>query len=172
MRSATRRVAGCVVAVAALAASACGNERVSGTAGDRIVQLPADAVPSELLGLPIAQEDMTETVSRSQDAFVESVGLYSMRRDELLQATLQVSRFRENAPVDEAGFRSSLVSQIGGTRVQPYRMGEDTVYRTTGRKQVISLWFKGRHLFVLSVRDTFETPRSLLREALAIEPAA
>ena len=171
MSSRARRVAGCVLVLLTFATSACGNERVTGTAGKSIEQLPPDFVPGELLGLPVAQEDMTETVSRSQDAFIESVGLYSMRRDDLLQATLQVSRFREDAPVEEASFRSSLVSQIGGTRVQSYRMGDETVFRTTGRKQVISLWFKGRHMFVLSVRDTFETPRSLLRESLAIEPA-
>jgi hypothetical protein len=168
-----RRLAGCVLATLALAlvGSACGNERVAGMAGTRIEQLPADFVPSELQGLPVAQEDMTDTVARSKDAFIESVGMYSMRRDDLLQATLQVSKFTENAPVDRPGFRSSLVSQVGGRRVQSYRMGTSTVYRTTGRKQVVSLWFKDRHMFVLSVRDTYETPRSLLREALAIDPA-
>lgn len=166
-----RRLAGSVLALFVLAGAACGNERVSGTAGDEIEQLPPDAVPGELLGLPVTQEDMTETVSRSQDAFIERVGLYSMRRDELLQATLQVSEFRDNAPLDDAGFRSTLVSQIGGTRVQAYRMGEETVYRTTGRKQVISLWFEGRRLYVLSVRDTFESPRTLLRAAIESETA-
>ena len=166
-----RRVAGCALAAAALAGSACGSDRVDGTSGKQIDQLPASLVPTELHGLPVAQEDMTDTVSRSEDAFIESVGLYSMRREDLLQATLQVSKFRQDAPIERAGFRTSLVNQIGGSRVQPYRMGEETVYRTTGRKQVISVWFKGDHMFVLSVRDTFETPRSLLREALEIDPA-
>jgi hypothetical protein len=166
-----RRALGVALAVVALGGAACGNDRVDGTAGSRIEQLPATLVPSELLGLPVAQEDMRDTVSRSKDAFIESVGLYSMRRDELLQATLQVSRFSKDAPIQRAAFRQSLVSQIGGRRVQSYRMGEETVYRTTGRKQVISLWFKGHDLFVLSVRDTFESPRSLLRAALEIDPA-
>jgi hypothetical protein len=170
MTSTPRRVLVVALVLLSVTAAACGNDRVDGTAGSRIKQLPATFVPSELLGLPVAQEDMKATVSRSKDAFIESVGLYSMRRDDLLQATLQVSHFSKDAPVARAGFRQSLVSQIGGSRVQPYRMGTATVYRTTGRKQVISLWFKGRDLYVLSVRDTFETPRSLLRAALEIKP--
>jgi hypothetical protein len=166
-----RRLAGCALVAAALTGSACGGDRVSGTSGDEIAQLPSTLVPTELQGLPVSQEDMTDTVSRSKDAFIESVGLYSMRREDLLQATLQVSKFRDNAPINRPGFRVSLVNQIGGSRVQPYRMGKETVYRTTGRKQVISVWFKDDHMFVLSIRDTYETPRSLLREALEIDPA-
>ncbi len=171
MISTLRRATGLALVALFLAGAACGNDRVAGTAGDKIEQLPADYVPSELLGLPVTREDMTDTVSRSQDAFIDAVGLYSMRRDDLLQATLQVNKFRSNAPMDKAGFRTSLVNQIGGSRVQSFRMGDSTVYRTTGRKQVISLWFKGDVLFVLSVRDTFETPRTLLRQALEIEPS-
>jgi hypothetical protein len=153
-----------------LVATACGNARVEGTAGRKIAELPADLVPSELMGLPVTQEDMSASLSTQKDAFVEAIGLYAMRRSELVQATLQVSRFRSNAPVARSSFRTSVVSQIGGRKSQQFRMGESTVYRTTGRKQVISLWFRGPYLFVLSVRDTFDHPRSLLREALEVKP--
>jgi hypothetical protein len=171
VRPLARRLAAAGLAAISFVTVACGQDEVEGTAGKQIKQLPADVVPGELLGLPLAQEDMSATVARAEDAFVESVGLYSMRRDDLLQATLQVSKFRSNAPVETSKFRSSLVNQIGGTRVQRFRMGDDVVYRTTGRKQTISMWFHGRYLFVLSARETFESPRSLLREALEIEPA-
>ena len=148
----------------------CGAGRVDGTAGEVIEQLPADFMPSEIRGLPVTREDMSDSIAGVEDAFVESVGLYAMRRDELVQATLQVSLFRENAPLHTARFRTSLVSQIGGAKAQAFRMSEDTVYRTTGRKQVISLWFRDQYMFVLSVRDTYEEPRGLLRAALEIEP--
>ena len=172
MSSRARNLAASVaLAAAALGASACGGEAVAGTAGKEIEQLPADLLPSELLGLPVVQEDMSGTVASVEDAFVEAVGLYSMRREDLLQATLQVSRFREDAPVEKAGFRSSLVNQIGGTRVQRFRMGDDVIYRTTGRKQTISMWYQGEYLFVLSARETYESPRALLREALEIDPS-
>lgn len=162
-----------VVAALMLAAGlgACGGKAVAGTSGKEIKQLPPDFVGSELLGLPIAQEDMTATVARADDAFVESIGLYSMRRDDLLQATLQVSKFRSNAPIEKASFRSSVVRQIGGRTIETFRMGSTTVYRTTGRKQTISLWFRGRYLFVLSVRESFTQPRTLLRAALEVKPA-
>ena len=172
MRSAPLRLRRGVVAVAVAGAglfAACGPDPVEGTDGKAIETLPADLLPSEIMGLEVTQEDMSASLSTQQDSFVDAVGLYAMRRDELLQATLQVSRFRDNAPIDQASFRSSVVNQIGGRRVEAYRMGDDTVYRTTGRKQVISLWFHDRSLFVLSVRDSFEQPRSLLREALEIE---
>jgi hypothetical protein len=149
---------------------ACANARVQGTAGRSIKDLPPELMPADLLGLPVTKENMSASLATQRDAFVEAVGLYAMRRSDLVQATLQVSRFRPNAPIDQASFRSSVVSQIGGQRSQQFRMADSTVYRTTGRKQVISLWFHGRYLFVLSVRDTFDHPRSLLREALAVKP--
>jgi hypothetical protein len=49
-------------------------------------------------------------------------------------------------------------------------MGDHQVYLTTGRRQSVAVWWKGRHLFILSSREEFETPRSLLRAALEIEP--
>jgi hypothetical protein len=168
----TRRAAAALaVVLVASTLAACGGSRVQGTAGKQIKQLPPDLVPVELLGLPVTQEDMSGTVARSNDAFVDAVGLYAMRRDELLYATLQVSRFRSNAPVKEAKFRSSLITQIGGSTAEPFRMGADTVYRTTGRKQTITVWFRDRYMFVLSVRESFEQPRSLLRQALEVKPA-
>lgn len=167
----SRRAAAGVMAVAFIATiGACGGARVEGTSGRQIEQLPADFVGTELLGLPVNQEDMSGTVARSKDAFVDAIGLYGLRRDELLQATLQVSKFRENAPIRRSGFRTSLVNQIGGSKVQSFRMGKDTVFRTTGRKQTISVWFRDQYLFVLAVRETFEQPRTLLRAALAVDP--
>ena len=41
---------------------------------------------------------------------------------------------------------------------------------TTGTKQSIAMWFKGRYLFVLSTRADYDEPRTLLRKALEITP--
>jgi hypothetical protein len=151
----TRAIVAVTLALVSVA-GACGNTRVEGTAGRAIKELPAELVPAQLFGLPVTQENMSASLSTQKDAFVEAIGLYAMRRSDLVQATLQVSRFRSNAPLDKASFRTSVVSQIGGRRSQQFRMGQSTVYRTTGRKQVISLWF--------------HHPRSLLREALEVKP--
>jgi len=163
-----RRLVAAIAVVLVFAGASCGNERVPGTDGEAIEQLPASAVPDEILGLQVTREDMSESLAGVDDAFIESVGLYGMRRDELLQATLQISRFRDNAPMDKPSFRNSLITQIGGARAQSFRMGDRTVWRTTGRKQVKSIWFEGQTMFVLAVRDTFEQPRTLLRESLEV----
>jgi len=44
------------------------------------------------------------------------------------------------------------------------------VWATTGTKQQLFVWFRERHLMVLAVRSDFTQPRTLLREALEIEP--
>ena len=163
-----RRVLG-GVALAMVLLGGCGADRVEGTSGPKIKQLDTDLVPARMLGLDVTREDMSESFEGVEDAFLSEVGLYGLRRNDLLQATLQISRFRDNAPLDKSSFQSSLVNQIGGSRAQAFRMGDATVYRTTGRKQVISVWFEEQTMFVLSVRDTFEQPRSLLRESLEID---
>ena len=50
------------------------------------------------------------------------------------------------------------------------RLGASTVYLTTGTKQSIAVWFKGRYLFVLATRADYDEPRTLLRKALEIQP--
>jgi hypothetical protein len=85
-------------------------------------------------------------------------------------ATLQVSRFNDGADVDSDKFRRTVVNQIGSTAPRTVRLGDQTVYLTTGTKQSIGVWFKGRYLFVLASRADFDEPRTLLRKALEIEP--
>jgi hypothetical protein len=168
-----RRVVPLLALVVALS-GACGNGTSIvgiGASGKEIEQLPADLVPSELLGLKATQEDMAPSLAGSKDSYVDGVGLYAYRsEDDLLQATLQVSKFVDSARYDEAGFRSSVVSKIGGSLPRQVRLGDEFVYLTTGSKQQIAVWFRDEYLFVLSSRDDFTKPRALLREALKIEP--
>jgi hypothetical protein len=62
-----------------------------------------------------------------------------------------------------------VVNQIGATAPRPVRLGHDTVYLTTGTRQSVAVWFKGRYLFVLATRADYEQPRTLLRRALEIQ---
>lgn len=162
-----------VVVAALLVVPACGDGEealAQATPAKQIKQLPPDLVPTEILGLPVTQEDQAETLANAERSYVDAVGLYSLRSEELLQATLQVSRFNENADHRSSGFRSSLLAQIGGSRPKAVRMGKDTVYLTTGTRQRIAVWFRDEYLFILSTRDEFTQPRTLLREALGIQP--
>lgn len=174
MTGRARRAAGAfaVLAVAGFLTAGCANGDAAAAAAStrKIKQLPADVVPSELLGLKSAQEDMTETLTNVRRSYVDGVGLYSFRQGDLLEATLQVSRFNDNADVGDARFRQTLLSQIGGTIPKPVRVGEDTVYLTSATKQTIAVWFRGRNLLVLAVREDYPQPRALLRAALEIRP--
>lgn len=165
------RVLAAMVAVAAGAAllSSCGTDNgVSAAEADEIELLGIDAVPSELLGLTVAEEDAS-SVKNQKRPFVEAVGLYSLRDAEDLQATLQLARFTETAETERASFRQAVVQQVGSTVPHRVQVGDHDVYITTGRRQQVAIWFQDRTLFILSMRDDYPTPRSLTRAALEID---
>jgi hypothetical protein len=159
------------VAVVAFALSACGGgEPVTyGISGEEIEMLDPDLLPGQILGLDVAQEDVSETIALVENTYIDALSVYSLRREELLQATLQVSRFSDEAAYESESFRQSLVLQIGGTAPKEVRVGEHTVYLTTGTNQGMSIWFDGSDFFVLAVREDFERPRTLLRQVLEVQ---
>ncbi|HUP87543.1 MAG TPA: hypothetical protein VM143_17960 [Acidimicrobiales bacterium] len=148
--------------------SACGAEPAK-LGATKVKPFDASIVPGELLGLTVTAEEIGGA-KEVKDPFVEGVGLYSLRSGELLQGTLQVSRFSKDADSEKSRFRRAVVQQIGSTIPKAYRMGRRTVYLTAGKRQSIAVWFEGRYFFVLSTRDEFDQPRALLREALEIKP--
>lgn len=165
MRSSVgRRVVAALVAAAALAGGACGTG-AGDAAAAKIKPLGTDIVPAEINGLTVTAED-TGVIKNTEDPFVGAVGLYGLRDGDLLQATLQVSRFTEKADVKNSRFRTQVVQQIGSTEPKPYRMGEKTVFLTTGLRQSVAVWFEGRYFMVLSSRQDYDEPRSLLRATL------
>jgi hypothetical protein len=109
------------------------------------------------------------SVAKVNSTFIDALGLWSLRSDDLVQATLQVSRFSDGARFEESDFRQSVVNQIGSARPRTFRLGTRTVYLTTGTKQSIAVWFKGPHMFVLASRSDYDEPRTLLREVLEIK---
>lgn len=146
----------------------CAKSSAEAVKGEAIEALEADLLPSEVLGLSVAAEEAT-AVKGAKSAFVDAVGLYSLRSNDLLQATLQVSRFTEDANMD-GQFRRGVVQQIGSTTPQAVRMADKTVYLTTGKRQNVAVWFHDRYLFILGTREEYATPRALLRELLEIKP--
>ena len=167
-----RRLAGSLVvcAVAAAGVSCGGKSAALGTSGAKLQPIDATIVPSELKGLSIKVEDIKDTLSTAQRAYLSAVSLYSFHTsDNVLQATLQVSRFAKEAKYKKPSFRAAVVNQIGSTVPKPFRIGADSVFITTGKRQNISVWFRGDYLFVLAVRDDFDEPRGLLRAALGIK---
>ena len=166
---------GLLVVAAAVAAllAGCGRSeaaRTEPTPGKAVKALELPGLPGELLGLKVAREDVAEPVSRVDSTFIDGLALYSLRSDDLVQATLQVSRFNEGADPGSKRFREAVVNQIGASKPRAFRVGSRTVYLTTGTKQSIAVWFSGRHLFVLASRADYDEPRTLLRRALELQP--
>lgn len=163
-----RRLAALAVGATLLLGSACGDEATQ-LGASSVERFDDSIVPDELLGLRVASEEVGGAQD-IKDPYVEGVGLYSLRDGELLQGTLQVSRFSEDADAEKARFRQSVVQQIGSSVPRRYRMSDRTVYLTSGKRQTIAVWFNGRYFFVLSTRDEFDRPRALLREAVEVQP--
>ena len=165
------RVLGAVVA-AAVALAGCGRSdaSVEPTPGHAVKALEIPNLPPDVLGLKIAPEDVSQHLAKVPAAFIDALSLYSLRKDDLVMATLQVSRFNDGADAEDEKFRQTVVNQIGSTAPRIVRLGGETVYLTTGTKQSIGVWFKDRHLFVLATRADYDEPRTLLRKALEIRP--
>jgi hypothetical protein len=150
--------------------------RAEPTAGKAVKALELPGLPAELLGLKVAREDVAEPVSRVDSAFIDGLALYSLRTassgggGDLLQATLQVSRFNPGADPTSKKFRETVVNQVGSSKPRAFRLGNRTVYLTTGTKQSIAVWFTGRYMFVLASRADYDEPRTLLRKALDLQP--
>ncbi len=168
-----RRPASVVVALALAAAALAGCGRSDAAtepvAGKKVKVLELSSLPTEILGLAVQKEDVAGSVAKVNSTFIDALGLWSLRSDDLVQATLQVSRFSDGARYDKADFRQSVVNQIGSARPRTFRLGSRTVYLTTGTKQSIAVWFKGAYLFVLASRSDYDEPRTLLRAALEIK---
>ena len=154
----------------AVLTAACGGGDDT-AAPTKIELLPKDLLPASMAGLRVAAEDIEGTVKGAKrQSYLDSAGLYSFRtEDDLLQATLQVSRFDETARYKDQDFRQSVLLQIGSTVPRSFRMSDQTVYLSTGRRQNVVIWFKGEYLFVLSTREEFGRPRTLLREAINLD---
>jgi hypothetical protein len=170
MRSKTFRGAhlvGMSVIVAVLA-GACGG----GSAPTEAVrQLELPQLGEHVLDLSVQSETArVKALKGVSRPYVDSIGLFSLRSGEQLEATLQVSRFTKRADTKSAKFRDSVIRQIGSTEPEQFRMGDRRVWLTTGRRQSVAVWFNDAYLYILSVRDDYAQPRTLLRTVLEVKP--
>jgi hypothetical protein len=161
-----------VLLVVAGIASACGQgSDVVGVQGDAIEPIPPDALPAKIQDLTVRVEDMKKQLSLAKDTYVRSAGVFSLRAGELVQATLQITRFTDDFDFRSGEARTSLANRMGGSRAELLRLGDDTVYLTQGQRQQLALWYRGSYLYVLSTRRDYTTPRALLRDALKVDVA-
>lgn len=160
------RAAAIVLVGAALAG--CGGGRIDGTPGQAVKPLQSPAPPDQILDLRTQSEDVKKLVSTLSDLYVSEIAIYSLRRDDVVQATLQISRFNSKARPGKPAFRRAMVAQIGGSEGTPTMLGKETVFITQGTQKQVAVWFRGRTVFILTTRDDYDMPRALLREALRV----
>jgi len=164
-----RVLAGAVLgAVVALGSAACGSGSSAKLVVHTIQPLTLKTLPSQVLGLTVKPE-ATDQLKQAKRPFIDAVAFYSLRKGDELEATLQVSHFDDKARLSDPNFVTSLVSQIGSTAPKAVRMGHDTVFLTTGTRQSVSVWLRGRDMFILSSREDFTQPRALLRALLGVQ---
>lgn len=164
-----RTLVALLAAFGALVAPACGGDETPAGQATAVKALDGLTVPATLLDLAVQAEDVS-VVEGTKRPYVDAVGLYSLRSQDLLQATLQISRFTKDSKATTSKFRNSVVTQIGSTTPRIFRVGEQPVWLTTGRRQSVAVWWDGYYLFVLSSRDDYATPRALLRAAIEVKP--
>ena len=158
---------GAFALVVATVGGACGSGAPKGVDAKNIKQLPASTISGTYLGLTPEREDVAGALGDQEgNSYIAGVGLYSLRKGEQLEATLQVSKLTSNARPKDEKFQEEVASQIGGTKVQPFVMGGRTVFRSSLRKQSLTSWFNDKYFMILSVRETYKTPRALLRVLL------
>ena len=164
-----RLAAGALALCAVLTGGACGQATADGRPGSRLEAVDV-SLPSVLAGLDVRQEESKDVLNRVDKTYLEASSLFSLRRGDLVEATLQVSRFGDEKRYRSIEFRHALVNRLGGSTPLTFRLGSHTVYVTRGNRQNVSVWFKGPHLMILTSRETAETPRALLRAVLEVEP--
>ena len=166
-----KRVLPVVVALAVVLGGCGGGEDVVAEAGGAVEPLDDIVLPPDLVGLTVAEEKVDEALENFRPSYVAGAALYSFRTPddkELVQATLQIARFRDEERNRSNSFRQSILTQFGSTRPRVTRMGETVVYRTTQTKQVVAIWFDDLDWYLLSIRDEFDRPRTLMRETLEV----
>jgi hypothetical protein len=127
-------------------------------------------LPSRILGLQVESENIRANLDRIQQTYLQSLGLFSFREgNDLLRATLQVGRFNDVADQERARFRDSIIGQLGASVPTRLRVGEETVYLSTGSDQNIFSWFDDKGFYVLSIRSDYAFPRTMMRKLLNTE---
>ncbi|MEY2473518.1 MAG: hypothetical protein QOK28_2847 [Actinomycetota bacterium] len=166
-RKSFHRAVGVVALATLVFGAACSSSNPKGTSASDIKQLPENELTGTYLGLEARREDVGGSLANQEaNAYIDAVGLYSLRNKERLEATLQISKLSKHARPKEQKFQQLVANQIGGTKAQAFVMGGKHVYRSSQRKQSLTSWFQGDYFMILSVRDTYKSPRTLLRVLL------
>jgi hypothetical protein len=157
--------------VVALLASACGSDGgESGLAVHEFDPVSTDWLPAQILDLTVGQEHPSTPLEEDDEPYIDQLGVFSLRRGDLLQATLQVSRFADEDRLADGGLRRQLAAAVGSTSSPPVaRVGDQPVYLVSGGRQTVAVWFHGPYMLVTSIREEYARPRALVRALTELE---
>ncbi len=129
-------------------------------------------LPPDILGLRVTQEDVAEELASKVGTFyVDGLALFSLREEEKARATLQISVFKESADYKASRFQQSVISLSGASAPEKLKVGDATVYSTTGNQQTVYIWFRGKTFYVLTIHVEYEQPKTLVRTVVGLAGA-
>lgn len=153
----------------ALAATACGDGPEAEAQSVPQVESGEIRLPAQILGLEVRPEDVEERLGEAARPYISSIGLFSLREEDLVRATFQASAFNRFADPDDANFRRRIITLIGTVEPRELRMADVAVFVTSGKEQQIYVWFKEGGFYVLTIHQAYEFPRTLLRQMVEMD---
>jgi hypothetical protein len=128
-------------------------------------------MPGDILGMAVQPEDVAKKVAGEKGPlYVDQVSLFSLRESsQLLEATVQLGRFRSSELQLTEDFQRSIVLQVGPLPTI-VRVDGQQVFITTVKGLTTTVWFRHGYMGVLSIRKTYKQPKALLRAVLAVSP--
>lgn len=158
-----------VLALALLAVS-CTKPLDLATPSDPTV-LPDPAVPTRLDDLVLQREPSAEVpfAEGGPDALVTTGQVYTVRRDDTIEASLQLGAFRPGLYGHEDEIQRGILGNLGGGRFEPIRLGDERVDAIESAEQRLLLWFSpnGRYYVLLVARKVFADADALFEAVLA-----
>lgn len=150
----------------AVGLAGCATAALGGTAGPAISPIPSAAVPATLAGLSVRAQPVAKVVKPLRHTDVAELGFYSLRKHKLIEGTLEITEFVASANWRSPAFRSKILAAVSPGLPVTLDVAGQQVQQSNGLKSVVTVWFHGRYLLILTVLDTYPLGRGLLEAAL------
>lgn len=161
-----RLAAGAAAALTLL--SGCGGGHAARPGHATIAVLPATVVPPQLAGLRVVAEPLAPLLQGVSASDATAAGFYSLRAGRQLEATLQLTKFGPTVSWRSRSLQQRVVNQIGEAQPRVVALPDGDVYVSAGGHDRLAVWFRSGYLFVLTIRNDYAYPRTLVRIARGV----
>ncbi len=136
-------------------------------------RLPDRILPPEVQGLKVTEEkEASKAYEEAGPRSLVATGqVLTLRRDEVVQAALQVGAFKPQFDADDPQVRRGVRTSIENGNYRYFKMDGQWIGEQRLSELSLYLWFPpgGRHYQVLVSRPELGIPKDLLREVLAYQ---